>query len=447
LNAFKTVLKIGLGSLLVACVFYVLDVLGWSGYLTSAVEFTLLALWAYWFIISLFGFGKASKIRDKIPENKFILIVPAHNEAAVIGNIVENLQNMDYPKHLYDVLVIADNCTDDTAKIASMLGANVLEHTSQPDEPKGKPHAIRYAFDILGDDLYTYDAFAIFDADNLVSLNYLKEMNNHLLKGERLIQCYLDTKNPDDNWITLGYGTSYYYMNRSWQLAKYRIGLGNAIGGTGFCVDTQLIKEVGWTATSLVEDLEFTMQCLLKGVRTTWAHHARVYDEKPTSFKASCIQRLRWARGHWDVAFRYTKPLLKRAFHSGDFRALDGALYLINPGKIVLGAVTGAFIYTSYFTKIEIFHPILPLWVWISLMVFNLAYIGIAATLDAGKTFKWVKAIFSLVIINYIYIPLFVWAMATTNNRTWVRTDHSRVLTDEEIEELGLQTASAQEAV
>ena len=263
-----------------------------------AIQLFLLFFWGYWFLISLFGFGNAKKLPYKKPEKRFLILIPAHNEEKVIGSLVENLTHLDYPNELYDICVIADNCTDKTAQISKEFGAMVIEHTSPPNEPKGKPYGIRYALDVLNREIEEkYDAIAFFDADNLSSLNYLQEMNKHLLKGERLIQCYLDSKNPDDNWITLSYATSYYYMNRSWQLAKYRLGLGNAIGGTGFCVEKNLLKEIGWSAKSLTEDLEFTMQCLLRGEKASWSHHARIYDEKPEGFIASCIQRLRWALG------------------------------------------------------------------------------------------------------------------------------------------------------
>jgi len=399
------------------------------------LQIFLLICWGYWFLISLFGFGKAKKALNKAPQKKFLLLIAAHNEEKVIGALVENLLNLDYPKELYDVYVIADNCTDKTAEITRKIGGGVIEHTSLPGEPKGKPYGIKYAIDFIGDDLTKkYDGVAIFDADNLVSLNYLREMNNHLLQGEKLIQCYLDSKNPNDNWITLSYATSYYYMNRSWQLAKYRLGLGNAIGGTGFCVDTQLLKEIGWTARSLTEDLEFTMQCLLRGEKATWSHYAKVYDEKPEGFWASCIQRLRWARGHWVVCFKYTLPLFWRSISKLDIKAFDGVMYLINPGKIVLGSLTAIMVYASYFSYNPIFHSLLPLWVWLVFFAFNLFYIFYTIVVDASRKIGKVKSIISLFAFNYTYVPLFVWAFFTAGKKVWVRTEHSRNIAANEID-------------
>lgn len=183
MNSLKGALRIFGLVIFVAFVLYSFYEVQMMSVLLNVLQWIVFSLWLYWFVISLFGFGKAKRIRERFPQKKFLLMIPAHNEEKVIGNIVENLQNLDYPRHLYDILVIADNCTDHTAAIVRRHGAVVLEHTSQPDEPKGKPHAIKYTLDYLGDDLYEYDAFVIFDADNLVSLNYLKEMNNQATRS------------------------------------------------------------------------------------------------------------------------------------------------------------------------------------------------------------------------------------------------------------------------
>lgn len=391
----------------------------------------LLFFYSYWLFISFFGFGKVSRIRGKPPQKRFLILIPAHNEERVIGSLIENLLNMEYPRELFDIYVIADNCSDQTADISRIKGSLVLEHTYLPGEPKGKPYAIRYALDVL--DIDIYNAVCVFDADNLVTLNYLQQMNNHLISGERLIQCYLDSKNPTDNWITLCYATSYYYMNRSWQLAKYRLGLGNAVGGTGFCVERELLQEVGWTAKSLTEDLEFTMQCLRKGVCAAWCHHARVYDEKPTDFIASCIQRLRWARGHWDVCFKFAPKLLWQSIRKGDIQAFDGFLYLINPGKIVLGTLFGMMAVFEFFLDIPWLSVILPWYIWIFMLTFAFIYVAYSIFVDAAQRIGKAKALISLIIFNYTYVPLFIWALFTTNNKTWKRTDHTRNIASEEI--------------
>jgi cellulose synthase/poly-beta-1,6-N-acetylglucosamine synthase-like glycosyltransferase len=419
--------------------------------ITNALQIGILVWYGYWLIISLFGFGKAKAMEMRDPKSRFLILVPAHNEEAVIADLLDNLNQLDYPKHLYDVCLIADNCSDGTAAIGYAKGVTVLEHTYMPGEPKGKPYAMKYAFDMM--DLSQYDAFCVFDADNLVTLNYLKEMNNHLLEGHKIVQCYLDTKNPKDNFITLSYATSYYMMNRSWQLAKSRLKLGNAIGGTGFCVHMDLLDEIGWTARSLTEDLEFTMQALLKGVKTHWSHYSKVYDEKPTNFWFSCIQRLRWARGHWDVCFKYSMPLLWKAIRDRDMCALDGAMYLLNPGKVVVATLVAVSYYSVLSTNVvlytaemglgwdtlmhaafqPLYKPFVPMWVYGVMIAFNLVYISIALR-DSMQRINPIKAYLSLLFISYTYIPLFMWSLVTFTKRVWVRTEHTKSKSLEEVQ-------------
>lgn len=400
----------------------------------------IISMFFYWFIISLFGFGKHKTLLERTPQKKFAIIIPSHNEENVIVPLIKNLKSLDYPKELYDIYVIADNCTDRTAHLAKETGAKVIEHTSKVGELKGKPYAIQYALEILGEDLEKkYDAISVFDADNLVSKNYLIEMNKHLLEGHKLIQCYLDTKNPNDNWVTLGYATSYYYMNRSWQLAKSRLGLGNAVGGTGFTVEVQLLNKIGWSARSLTEDLEFTMQCLLEGEKAYWSHEARILDEKPVSFKSSCIQRLRWARGHWDVCFKYSPKLLKRWILKRDFAAFDGFMYLINPAKMVTGSFLDLFLIIMTVNLLfsdtkESITFLLPFHVVLTFFAFSLIYIVYSIRKDVKYVkVNYVKAILSMILTNISYLPLFVWALFTYKRKEWNPTQHTRNIQIEDI--------------
>ncbi|WP_243290535.1 glycosyltransferase family 2 protein [Bacillus sp. FJAT-47783] len=392
-------------------------------------QWLLIFFWVYWIVLSMFGFGKPKLLKSSNPKKRFLILVPAHNEEAVIGDLVENLLNLDYPNRLYDVYVIADNCSDDTAKITQTLRVGVIEHTSPPGEPRGKPYAIRYALQKFGDDLVNkYDGVAIFDADNLVASNYLKEMNNHFIKGDKIIQCYLDSKNANDNWVSLSYSTSFVFANRFMQLAKTRLGLSNLIGGTGFCVDTKLLNEIGWNAQSLTEDLEFTIQSIIRGVPVNWCHTTRVFDEKPTSFVASCVQRLRWSRGHWDVTFRYSHKLLKKVFLKGDIKSFDAFLFLINPGKMVLASFTSLLVFVDFVTNQQRLESVIPWQTWIVLILYYFIFISYPLIVDIGqrKIGKIIKSCISLWLLHYSNVPLYFWGLITVKNNSWNPTKHSR---------------------
>lgn len=401
--------------------------------ITFFLQVFIISVWSYWFLVSLFGIGKVYEPKLKEPKNKFLLLIPAHNEEKVIGSLVRNLKQLDYPEHLYDIYVIADNCNDNTSIIAKERGAFVVEHFYKPNEPKGKPYAIKYALDFLKGYENKYDAVCVFDADNLVSLNYLKKMNNHLERGDNIIQTYLDSKNPSDNWISLAYSTSFYYINRSWQLARERLGLGNAIGGTGFCVRANVLKMIGWNVRSLTEDLEFQMECLLHNISVNWCHTARVYDEKPTEIKASIIQRLRWTRGHWDVCFRYSGKLFKKAIKDKDILALDGVFYLINPGKIVLATLLTLMSIFSTMNNLNWFFYLFPWYIWASTFAVEFLYVGYTIIKDTNQPLRKILGLIYMPIFNYLYSPLFIYALLTIDNKNWVRTEHTKNVTMDNI--------------
>ena len=272
----------------------------------------------YQLYLTVFGFRRDTRdYQDHEPESRFLVLVPAHNEEKVIGDMIRNLQAMDYPAELYDFYIIADNCTDSTAEVARSLGAHVLVHEKDgPDAPTGKPIALKAALEALGDYAARYDLLMIFDADNLIDTNMFREVNSQFLDKGRpdLIQCYLGAKNKSGA-VAWFYYTSYTVTNRFFQLAKHRQGLNCSVGGTGYAITTSYLKERGgWTTASLTEDIEIQVEATLDGRRILWNHNTRVYDEKPTSFRASVRQKTRWAQGHWFVALRNTGKLFRQLF-------------------------------------------------------------------------------------------------------------------------------------
>lgn len=287
----------------------------------------------YFIVISLFGYKKAFRdykiIGDK---TNFLIFIPAHNEADVISSTLKNLYQINYSK--YEIVVIADNCIDDTAKIAKKLGATVIDTSDEKYIFKGvgKSKALQYGYLTFKSNgrLDEFDMILILDADNYVDPNILTELNSQwIAKGRpEAIQTYLDSKNID-NILSLGYAASYWTMNRFFQLAKYRLGLPNSIGGTGFAISTRWLKNSqGFSSTSLTEDLEMEIKIIANGGRVLWNHFTRIWDEKPTDLWPSMIQRFRWSKGHWYVAFTHTPRMFKKFFKEWKFKYIDQLAYL-----------------------------------------------------------------------------------------------------------------------
>lgn len=296
---------------------------------TAIFQLVVFALMMYYFILAFFGFKRKSEKKNYTPTKKFAMIVAAHNEEVVIGKLIESMLNQNYPRELFDIFVIADNCTDNTAKIARKYGVYVYERFNK--EQKGKGYALEWMFDKIFKMQKKYDAVAIFDADNLVSKNWCKEINSKMLEGYKVVQGYIDSKNPNDSWIAASYSIAFWTQNRMYQLARSNVGLSNQIGGTGFAIDVDILKEFGWGATCLTEDLEFSCKLILNGEKVGWAHDAIIYDEKPLTLKQSWVQRRRWMQGFTDVASRYFFKLLKKGLKERKWFILDCALYVIQP--------------------------------------------------------------------------------------------------------------------
>ncbi len=297
--------------------------------LRDALVWIVTIFWIYQIGVSLCSLVKLKEKPLKTnKEHRFMAIIPAHNEEEVVGNLIESLKNQNYNKELYDIYVIADNCTDRTARVARDLGAIVYERYDEKHKTKGA--ALDWFLQQKIKEDAPYDAICVFDADNIVDKNFITAMNKKLCQGEDVVQGYRDIKNPTDNWITSGYALFYWTNHRFYHLARYNLGLSTMLNGTGFMVNFNIIKENnGWKTVTLTEDIEFSLQRILKGKKLGWATDAIVYDEQPTGFKQSWSQRSRWTVGHMQCIKEYTGKFFDEVKENKSMVTIDGLLYII----------------------------------------------------------------------------------------------------------------------
>ena len=318
----------------------------------QALVWIVTIYWLYQLVISVCSFVKVKEkplIDDR--DHKFMAILPAHNEEKVIGNLVKSLKEQNYPKDLYDIYVIADNCTDNTAKVAKEAGAKVFERNEKDPNKKTKGYALQWFLKKQMDKGIDYDAFCIFDADNIVDENFLRAMNKHLSQGEEVVQGYRDIKNPSDSWVTAGYALFYWTMHRFYHLARYNIGLSPLLNGTGFMVKFDTIKEHGWNTKTLTEDIEFSLKQIIEGKKLGWATDAICYDEQPVGFKQSWSQRSRWTVGHIQRMKEYTWSLAKATKEHKTVMNFDGLLYMLGSiPMFILTLVLVVLNFVIYFT-------------------------------------------------------------------------------------------------
>lgn len=203
----------------------------------------LLGILLYQLVLNVFGMRPVVPSPSVPPRSRFAVLVPAHNEAAVIPHLIASLQAQAYPADLFRIFVVADNCTDQTATVARTAGVVVFERRDATHGGKGP--ALDWLIRRVWETGEAFDAVTIFDADNLVSPTFLRTMDGHLQRGDQVIQAYLGTKNPNDSWITRAICIEYVYMNRFFQRARETLGLGSALGGTGMCIRGAALAAAG----------------------------------------------------------------------------------------------------------------------------------------------------------------------------------------------------------
>lgn len=398
------------------------------------IQIVLFLIGCYYFSVALFSLTVRETKSKTTRENTFALVVAAHNEETVIEGLVTSLKNLDYSKEKFEIFVVADNCTDNTAEIARRSGAVVWERFDV--ENRGKGYAMEFAFERLFDLENGYEYICIFDADNLVKSDFLLQMNNKINEGYRAVQGYLDSKNPSDNWLTFSYSMWYWINNRVSQLARCNLDLGCRLGGTGFAVATELVKKYGWGATCLAEDTEFTLKLALSDIKVGWAHDAVVYDEKPLQLGTSIRQRKRWMQGLSEVSTQYVKPLLKKSICERSVSTLHA---LMNFWGDTLYPLSMIFFWAVYLMGIfldsssKLYFAVCGFWdepirmIALSIFVWGNLVLILAGLYNDQKLDKNImKNSPGFLIYIISWIPVAIMGFLERNEKEWFHTPHSK---------------------
>jgi cellulose synthase/poly-beta-1,6-N-acetylglucosamine synthase-like glycosyltransferase len=271
--------------------------------------------------------------------HRFAVLICARNEERVIGELIGSLRQQDYPADLFDVFVVADNCTDRTADAARAMGATVFERHDLQHQTKG--HALTWVFDrCLSEWRDRYDACVMFDADNVVHAKFLAAMDRELSAGNHIATGRRLGKNPSSSWIA-GCGSIFWLLQtRCFYVPRARMHLPCcSVGGTGFMFELGVLGEDGWKTRSICEDIEFSLNSIARGYFIAYAPDAIFYDEQPVTVWQSVRQHYRWSVGSFQTMFT-SLPQLLRAFIHGDHRVTDAILYDL--GVVITGLSTAS---------------------------------------------------------------------------------------------------------
>lgn len=337
------------------------------------------------------------KKQHKESENKLLVLVPAHNEELLIGRLLDSLDKLDYPREKYDVLVVADNCTDRTEEIVRGKGAQVLVR-SDKDKP-GKGHALKWAF--AREVYHGYDAVLIIDADNVVDPGLLRGVNVHLSNGEVAMQCNNGVANPDDTWFTRIMHIARVINNELFYQGRYVLGLSNIFTGNGMCLASEVLDRISWQSEGISEDKEQSIRLIRQGIFISFAIEARIYAQESKFLGQAFTQRVRWSGGKFKHTRKYGFRLFLQGIRRGNFKLSEAVLPLILPNHSLLANMTFfLLLILIFFPFNSAYNKILMIWTVIVLLL-QIIYLLVGFIL-AKASFKTV--------ISFVMAPVFlVW--------------------------------------
>lgn len=370
--------------------------------------------------------------RRKQPEvtvvpHRFAALISARNEAAVIGQLLDTINGQNYPSEMRHAIVIADNCTDNTAEVARQHGATVFERFNS--QQVGKGYALTYAFqkiaETFGDDYF--DAYIVIDADNLLDEQYFAEMNKMFCQGYRVMTSYRNSKNFGENWISAGYGVAFLREAKFLNNARMMLGSSCAVSGTGFLVSSEVIRErSGWNYHLLTEDIEFTVDSVIRGERIGYCGTAMLYDEQPTTFRQSWNQRMRWSRGFYQIVLKYGRTLTRGVSRptkaQSRFTCFDLTMTVIPSIMVTIAVLAADLILLGYSVFGPVFMPNLmnrmtyALTSWFSMYYVALFFMGAMTMLTEWKKIKCplgkrILYTFTYPLFMMTYIPISIAAL------------------------------------
>lgn len=394
--------------------------------------------YSYQFLYVIVSLMKKDKPHQETKAHRFAVLIAARNEETVINHLIDSINTQTYDQGEVTVFVVADNCTDQTAACARKMGAIVYERFDQTKIGKG--HAMEFLLNQMEKDYAPFDGYFVFDADNVLDQNYILEMNKTFSDGYDIITSYRNSKNYGDNWISSGYAIWFLWESEFLNRGRMLLGTSCAVSGTGFFFSRRIIEKYGgWKFFLLTEDIQFTVDNVLSGEKIGYCSQAMLYDEQPVKFQQSFRQRMRWAKGFFQVFHRYGLDLFKGSLQRNT--SCYDMLMVIMPA-IILTLFTlifnGSMILFGDYTTYQDDLIMMMMGRMILNMYLMLVFIATVTTATQWKnihttSFKKLAYIFTFPFFMFTYIPITI--VAFFKKVEWQPIEHSRAKTLAEIKE------------
>lgn len=341
-------------------------------------------------------FFKQRKYPETTVRQRFIILIPAYKEDAVVQDCVTSVLSQTYPAELYDVIVISDHMRPETN---ASLRRNRITLIELQEKESSKAKALRIATETIVDK--TYDYVIILDADNLIPAYYLQELNNVATQGIKAIQTHRKAKNMNTDTAILDAAIE--EMNNSiFRKGHIRLGFSSALIGSGMAFDYPWFVRNIIHTHSAGEDKELEELLLHQGIHIEYIDTLETLDEKVQQPAALRNQRRRWIATQLFLALKMGRNLPTALLNENGDYLLKTVQAFIPPRSILLGLI-GLFSFT-----LCIFSPVSSIKWWILFILLNGSlYIAIPRSMRhqyVGKIVRQAPHFVIIMILNLFHL-------------------------------------------
>lgn len=270
-------------------------------------------------------------IANNKEEASIAILMPAHNESLVIEQSIIAIQAQLQPQD--KLVVIADNCTDETASIASSLGASVIERTNQNE--RGKGYALDFGLQYLKEN--SPEVVTVIDADCLIGENVIELLRTSCIRFQRPIQAlYLMESQPNPSLKARIATFAWLVKNKVRPLGFMCLGLPCQLMGTGMAFLWSDINKVNLASGHIAEDMKLGVDLARLNKAPIFLKEAVVTSIFPPSEAATNSQRARWEHGHLSVIINESPKLIFESIRTGNKQMLGLACDLLVPPLAML---------------------------------------------------------------------------------------------------------------
>jgi len=349
---------------------------------------------------------------------RFLILVPAHDEGEHLRPTLRSLLSMDYPPKLFEVTVIADNCTDNTAEIAVQESCEVWKRSDALR--RGKGHALEWA--LARSSIASFDAIVVIDADTQVSSNLLKAFAWEIQSERVPVQARVDFEFPRDSpdWLSLTSTATQRAEEKYVFASRSRMRLYQGLQGTGFCIPVCTLQLVPWSAKSTCEDLEYGFQMAAKGIALRFVQNASVTSSMTGRLNHAREQRERWARGTYGLIAKLLPLQILSGIRRADWRSIEAVFYLVTRSRFPLAFLTaissiGLLIVRDYASRV--------LWICLGIaLLLECSYV-VAILLILRPRYSRRRLFFGFLRYSTWVLSRHLRALLTLRNARWIRTE------------------------